>query len=62
MSGFLNWLASNLNDIISIATAIVTAASGVAALTPTPKDDPLAKAAYSVIDILALNVGRAKDR
>ena len=59
---FLAWVIDNIGTIINVATAIVTAASGVAALTPTPKDDPLAKAAYSVIDILALNVGRAKDR
>ena len=59
---FLAWVADNIGTIIDIATAIVTAASGVAALTPTPKDDPLAKAAYSIIDTLALNIGKAKDK
>lgn len=59
---FLAWVADNIGTIVNIATAIVTAASGVAALTPTPKDDPLAKAAYSIIDTLALNIGKAKDK
>ena len=59
---FLAWVVDNIGAIIDIATAIVTAASGVAALTPTPKDDPLAKAAYSIIDTLALNIGKAKDK
>ena len=59
---FLAWVVDNIGAIIDIATAIVTAASGVAALTPTPKDDPLAKAAYSIIDKLALNIGKAKDK
>ena len=59
---FLAWVAENIGTIINIATAIVTAASGVAALTPTPKDDPLAKAAYSIVDTLALNIGKAKDK
>ena len=58
----LAWVADNIDTIVNIATAIVTAASGVAALTPTPKDDPLAKAAYSIIDTLALNIGKAKDK
>ena len=58
----LAWVVDNIGAIIDIATAIVTAASGVAALTPTPKDDPLAKAAYSIIDTLALNIGNAKDK
>ena len=59
---FLAWVAENIGTIINIATAIVTAASGIAALTPTPKDDPLAKAAYSIIDTLAMNIGKAKDK
>ena len=59
---FLAWVIDNIGTIVNIATAIVTAASGIAALTPTPKDDPIAKAAYIVIDTLALNIGKAKDK
>lgn len=59
---FIAWVVDNIGTIIDIATAIVTAASGVAALTPTPKDDPLARAAYRILDTLALNIGKAKDK
>lgn len=44
-----------------IAFAVIAVASGVAALTPTPKDDTLIAKIYRVIDGLALNVGYAKD-
>ena len=59
---FITWVIDNFGTIMNIATAIVTAASGIAALTPTPKDDPLAKAAYRIVDTLALNIGKAKDK
>jgi hypothetical protein len=46
----------------SIFTAVVTLASAIAAATPTPKaGTPLAKL-YAVIDFLALNFGKAKDK
>lgn len=43
------------------ALSIVGAASAVAALTPTPRDDGLGRL-YKVLDLMALNVGFAKDR
>ena len=43
------------------ATAVIAAASAVAALTPTPKDDKVVKSLYRIIDFLALNIGRAKE-
>ena len=49
-------------DYINIATAIVALASAVASVTPTPKDDNIVKKLYSVIDFLALNIGKAKDK
>ena len=58
----LNWVLENWESIGHALTAIVTAASADAALAPTPKGDPLAKAAYSIIDTLALNIGKAKDK
>ena len=59
---FITWVIDNFGTIMNIATAIVTAASGIAALTPTPKDDSMARAAYRIIDTLALNIGKAKDK
>lgn len=46
----------------SIFTAIVTLASAIAAATPTPKSGSKFSFAYKLIDILALNVGKAKDK
>ena len=45
-----------------ICKAIVTIASLIAALTPTPKDDNFFKKVYSILDLLALNIGKAKDK
>lgn len=51
---FMEWLR--------LALSLVGAASAIAALTPTPRDDGLAGRLYKVIDVLALNIGFAKDR
>lgn len=45
-----------------IVTAVIALASAIAAATPTPAPGtPLAKA-YAIIDFLALNIGKAKDK
>lgn len=58
---FLNWIVANWDIIGQILTGIVTTASAVAAVTPKPKSG-VGKSLYGVIDALALNVGRAKDK
>tara|TARA_R110000824_G_scaffold282148_3_gene470443 strand:- start:2721 stop:2897 length:177 start_codon:yes stop_codon:yes gene_type:complete len=45
-----------------ILSGIVAIASAVAAMTPTPKDDGIAKKLYKLVDLLALNVGKAKEK
>ena len=45
---------------IQIASIVVSVASAIAAVTPTPKDDLWIGKAYKIVDILALNVGKAK--
>ena len=49
-------------DIFNIVTAAVALASAVAAVTPTPKDDEWVAKAYKFKDMIALNVGLAKDK
>ena len=49
------------NALITI-TSVVTIASLVAASTPTPIDDGWIKKRYGYLDLLALNVGKAKDK
>ena len=43
-------------------TTIVTVASIVAASTPTPKDDAWIGKLYKFVDLLALNIGKAKEK
>jgi hypothetical protein len=40
---------------------VISSASAIAAVTPTPKAGSNLAKAYKVIDILALNVGKAKE-
>jgi len=47
-------------DIANIATAVISVASVIAAVTPTPKDDVWMAKIYRFIDILAINIGKAK--
>ena len=49
-------------EYIEIAGVVIAAASAIAAVTPTPKDDQLIAKLYKIIDILAINVGKAKER
>ena len=48
-------------NIISVVTGIVCAASIICSLTPTPKDDALIGRVYKIVEIAALNIGKAKD-
>lgn len=45
----------------NILTAAVTLASAIAAITPTPKVGTFLAKAYGIIDLLALNIGKAKN-
>ena len=45
-----------------IISAIVFIASSIAAITPTPKDDKWIGKLYKIIDVCALNIGKAKDK
>lgn len=58
----MEWILNNYVDIFTALTATVTAASAIAALTPTPSDDKLVGKLYKIIDWLALNIGKAKDK
>ena len=49
-----------LMDIANIATSVIAVCSLIAALTPTPKDDVWIGKAYKFLEVLALNVGKAK--
>ena len=62
MKEIIAYITENASALISTATAIVAAASAIAALTPTPKDDTVVGKLYKIVDWLALNIGKAKDK
>ena len=49
-------------NALTYITMIVTVASLVAASTPTPKDDAWIGKLYKFVDVLALNIGKAKEK
>ena len=49
-----------ITDLVGTVTAVVCVASIVCSLTPTPKDDKIIGKLYKVIELCALNIGRAK--
>ena len=49
-------------NILVCITAIISIASVIAAITPTPKDDHWFSHLYKIIDWCALNVLKAKDK
>ena len=50
----------SVTEIVSVITTIIAVASIVAASTPTPKDDEWVGKLYKIVDLLALNIGKAK--
>jgi len=46
----------------NVATSVIALASAIAALTPTPHLDSKFAWVYKIIDFLALNIGKAKDK
>jgi len=55
----------DFDKIIEILTVwlpqIVTVASIITAMTPTPRDNEILANIYKVIDLFAINIGRAKE-
>ena len=49
-----------IGEWLGIITGVVCAASIVCALTPTPKDDAMIGKLYKILELCALNIGKAK--
>jgi hypothetical protein len=49
-----------IGEWIGIITGVVCLASIICALTPTPKDDAMISKLYKIVELLALNIGKAK--
>lgn len=53
-------MMDNIFMIIELIPQIIAIASMVCAITPTPKDDVMLGKVYKILELLALNVGKAK--
>jgi hypothetical protein len=58
---YIIFLIENVDLLFEIAFAVISTASLVAAVTPTPRDDIIIGKLYRVVETLALNVGHAKE-
>jgi len=56
----INYIIENKEQLFGVVTSVIAAASAIAALTPTPKDDTWVGKAYKLIDWLALNIFNAR--
>ena len=55
-------MIETIADSLAIITLIITVSSLIAASTPTPKDDAWIGKLYKLIDLCALNIGKANDK
>ena len=60
----LNFILKLIQEesIIPILTGVIATFSAIAAISPTPKEGTLAASLYKLVDLLALNIGKAKDK
>ncbi len=49
-----------MEQIIEIITGVISCASIICAITPTPKDNAIMHTIYRFIEMLAINIGKAK--
>ena len=55
-------LLDTILKIVGVVPWIVSICSMIAALTPTPHDDKLWAKVYKWLEVLALAIGKAKDK
>lgn len=58
----ITYILENKEELITIATAVVTTASLISALTPNKTDNKITGILLKLINWLALNVGKAKPK
>lgn len=51
----IDYIVTHADEILLAVTSVITAASIVAKLTPTPKDDVVLEAVMKVVNFLALS-------
>ena len=58
----MDYVQENWEQILAIVTGVVAASSAVAMLTPNATDNKIMGAIRKLVDLLALNVGNAKNK
>ena len=58
----ITYILENKEELITIATAVVTTASLISAITPNKTDNKITGILLKLINWLALNVGKAKPK
>jgi len=58
----MEWITSNYETIIDIGSKVIALAAAVAAITPTKADNDLLNKLLGFINLLGLNVLKAKNR
>lgn len=56
----LNFIINHLNELWIVISSIISGASAITALTPTQKDDNILSQFKKLMNVLALNIGNAK--
>lgn len=56
----MTWLVQNWNTVISVVSAVISAASVIVRVTPTRTDDEFLDKLIAVFNIIALNKPREK--
>lgn len=49
-----------IGELVGIITGVIAAASIICSLTDTPKDDAWIGKLYKILEIAAVNIGKAK--
>lgn len=55
-------ILNTIFEYVQLASLVVAVASAIASVTDTPKDDVWVAKAYKIIDALAINIGKAKQK
>ena len=56
------YITQNWEQIMAIVGGVVLTASAIAAITPNTTDNKIMAAIRKLVDLLALNVGKAKNK
>jgi hypothetical protein len=56
---YLTYLTTHWTEIALIITSVISAASAISAITPTPEDDKIVAKVMAVVNVLGLNVRHA---